>query len=188
MKADKKMRRTNSGSGRIADVERELSKVQEKLLPLLARHEQEQQGVKKIQDLKQKIEDLTLKKEHAERNAHVLDRRDPKRALFLQKAAEARDEKRTNELEAERQKFADEHKDEIDAYNDWKAKQDAGVNDYGGESDSGSNKEEKPAPTLPEFNEKEFLEKWDEEFPAIEMGELDAVDIDNDWILTEEEI
>jgi len=64
LKADKKMRRTNSGSGRIADVERELSKVQEELLPLLARHEQEQQGVKKIQDLKQKIDDLTLETEN----------------------------------------------------------------------------------------------------------------------------
>lgn len=90
LKAEKKMRRTTSGTNRITAVEKELSRVESKLLPLLARHKNEKEGVKKIQELNAKIDKWQNKKESAERNAHVLDRRDPQRARYLQAAAEAR--------------------------------------------------------------------------------------------------
>ena len=72
---------------------------------------------------------------------------------------------------------------------EWKSKQDAGPDAYGGEEESEEGEpKEKDHPVLPEFNEVEFLEKWDEEFPAIEMGEVDAQELDNDWVLSDDEI
>lgn len=40
---------------------------------------------------------------------------------------------------------------------------------------------------MPEFNEGEFLEKWEEDNPEPILPEDIVSDIDNDWILTEEE-
>ena len=85
-------------------------------------------------------------------------------------------------------KFQEENKDEIDAYEEWKRKQEGGAEDYAEEEDEEENEKEKEPPKLPEFNEKEFLEKFDEEFPEIVVNENTTDDIDNDWILSEEEI
>jgi PleD family two-component response regulator len=41
---------------------------------------------------------------------------------------------------------------------------------------------------LPVFDEKEALTKWDEENPDIIIQDSTKDDIDNDWILAEEEI
>lgn len=40
---------------------------------------------------------------------------------------------------------------------------------------------------MPEFDEEEFLEKWEEENPEPLLPEEIISDIDNDWILAEEE-
>lgn len=37
------------------------------------------------------------------------------------------------------------------------------------------------------FNEEEYLEKFDEEFPDIFIPDEVVDDIDNDWVFTEEE-
>lgn len=90
LKSEKKMRRTTSGIGRIKEVEIELSKIQEELNPLLARHEEEQKNVGVVQEIQEKLRAWQLKQVTAERNARLLSRRDPQRAKFLQQAAEAR--------------------------------------------------------------------------------------------------
>eukprot|EP00939_MAST-03C_sp_MAST-3C-sp1_P003369 g3369.t1 len=90
LKAERKMRRTTSGASRLTAVEKELSQIQEELGPLLARHEQEKQGVTQIQEIQEKLRTWQLKQAMAERNARVLDRRDSNRAKFLREAAAAR--------------------------------------------------------------------------------------------------
>jgi len=90
LRAEKKLRRTTSGVGRLQAVENELSKIQDELGPLLARHAQEKQGVVQIQELQNKVRAWQLKQSTAERNARALDRRDPERAKFLRQAANAR--------------------------------------------------------------------------------------------------
>lgn len=42
-------------------------------------------------------------------------------------------------------------------------------------------------PVLPIFNGEEFLQRWEEENPKPELPEEVYSDIDNDWVLTEEE-
>lgn len=42
-------------------------------------------------------------------------------------------------------------------------------------------------PALPEFNAEEVLERFDEEFQEIEIPEEVEDEIDNDWVLAEEE-
>ena len=41
---------------------------------------------------------------------------------------------------------------------------------------------------MPVFNEEEFLTSWDAENPEIIISEETADHVDNDWVLTEEEI
>jgi len=38
------------------------------------------------------------------------------------------------------------------------------------------------------FNETEFLESWDAENPDIIIQDSTEDDVDNDWVLTEEEV
>ena len=45
----------------------------------------------------------------------------------------------------------------------------------------------KEKPVMPEFNADEFLEKWVEDNPEPVLTEEVISDIDNDWILQEEE-
>ena len=41
---------------------------------------------------------------------------------------------------------------------------------------------------MPVFNEEQFLAEWDAENPEIIIGDEPKDPIDNDWVLTEEEI
>jgi len=82
--------------GRAAAIEKELSQIQEKLSPLLARHEQEKSGIVKIQSAQAKLRDAQAAEVMASRRARELSRRDPERSKWLRKAAEARN--RANEL------------------------------------------------------------------------------------------
>lgn len=104
------------------------------------------------------------------------------------KAKEERAQKREVDLDEAKKKFADDHKEDIDAYNAYQASQAAGVDDYADEDDEDGEGKEKEIPTLPEFDEPDFLEQWDAENPEIIIQEQVVDDIDNDWILTEEEV
>jgi hypothetical protein len=106
----------------------------------------------------------------------------------LIKSKEERDAKRIADLEENKTKFLEENKDEIEAYEEWKRKQEGGADDYAEEEEDEDAEKEKEPPKLPEFNEAEFLEKFDEEFPEIEIATNTDDDTDNDWILSEEEI
>lgn len=106
----------------------------------------------------------------------------------LIKAKEERDAKRIADLKENKDKFLEDNKDDIDAYNDWKNKQEGGADDYNEEEEEEEGAGEKEPPKLPEFDEKEFLEKFDEEFPEVVIAENTDDDIDNDWILDPEEI
>lgn len=106
----------------------------------------------------------------------------------LIKSKEERDTKRVADLEEAKNKFQEENKDEIDAYNEWKSKQEGGADDYAEEEDEEEGEKDKEPPKLPEFNSEDFLEKFDEEFPEVVINENTTDDIDNDWVLTEEEI
>ena len=70
------------------------------------------------------------------------------------------------------------------------AKKAEGAEDYGDEEeeDEDGSKANKEPPTLPKFDEEEFLIKWDEENPDIEISGECTDDINNDWVLTEEEM
>jgi len=50
-----------------------------------------------------------------------------------------------------------------------------------------SAEEEKEPPIKPEFNEEEILQKFDDDFPEIEIPNEVIAQANNDWILTEEE-
>jgi len=82
----------------------------------------------------------------------------------------------------------DENKDAIEAYETYMRRKDGGGDDYGEEGEE-EEVEVKPteAPVLPLFDEKEFLEKWDEENPEIKIADVTEDDKDNDWLLAPEE-
>lgn len=91
------------------------------------------------------------------------------------------------------QKFAEEHKDEIDAAARWEQEQNTQVEDEYGEEDDegdrGDDTERKPKekPAVPVFNRDEFIKRWLEENPVIEIPSDQEEEKDTDWILTEEE-
>lgn len=45
----------------------------------------------------------------------------------------------------------------------------------------------KEPPTLPEFDETDYLKNWDEQNPEIMIQENTDDDLDNDWVLSPEE-
>lgn len=105
------------------------------------------------------------------------------------KAKEERDTKRNTDLEEAKTKFVDEHKEEIEAYENYIKQQTEGVDEYGEEEDEeGEEGKDKEPPTKPEFEEKEFLETWDNDNPEIVIAEQTDADVDNDWELTEDEL
>lgn len=60
--------------------------------------------------------------------------------------------------------------------------------EYGEEAGSNQDEEEdKEPPTKPVFNEKEVMDKFDEENPEIEIPAEVVDQVHNDWVLTEEE-
>ena len=60
---------------------------------------------------------------------------------------------------------------------------------YGEEaaSEGEEGEEQEEPPTLPEFNESEAAERFDDENPEVEIPDEIVDDINNDWVLTEEE-
>jgi len=70
------------------------------------------------------------------------------------KAKEEREIKRQNDLKEAIEKFAEENKDEIEAYNNYIKKKEGGGDEYAEEEDDeeGEDKNKEP-PTLPEFNQ-----------------------------------
>lgn len=105
------------------------------------------------------------------------------------KAKEERDTKRNTDLEEAKTKFVDEHKEEIEAYENYIKQQTEGVDEYGEEEDEeGEEGKDKEPPTKPEFEEKEFLETWDNDNPEVVIAEQTDADVDNDWELTEDEL
>ena len=92
------------------------------------------------------------------------------------------------DFEEHKNKFLDDNREEIERYNEYKAKQEGGGEEYGDEDEDEGEAKEEAAPTLPVFNEAEFLESWDAENPDIIIQDSTEDDIDNDWVLTEEEV
>ena len=68
------------------------------------------------------------------------------------------------------------------------AKKADGGEDYGEEEEEEENgsKVNNEPPTLPKFNQVEYLEKWDEENPDIEISAGMTSDTNNDWVLNED--
>lgn len=90
----------------------------------------------------------------------------------------------TQEAEA---KFLEEHKDEIEAVLAYQQRE---QHPEGGEQeeDEGAEPVEKEAPpVMPVFNKQEFLSKWLLDNPAFEIPEEVVFDVDNDWILSQNE-
>lgn len=82
-----------------------------------------------------------------------------------------------NDIAEAEGKFADDNRDQLDAALKWESEQTSKVeDDYGGE---GEDDDEKPSPKdekevrekpeMPVFNKEEFLKKWLEENPVIEI-------------------
>lgn len=105
------------------------------------------------------------------------------------RAKEERANKRQADLDEAKEKFNEEHKDEIDAYEAWKAKQAEGDDQYGeeDEDDDEDVKKNKDPPVLPVFDQQEFLTKWDEDTPDIIISQELTNDVDNDWVLDEDQ-
>ena len=107
-----------------------------------------------------------------------------------QKQFEERKQAKEANLEESRAKFKEDNADQIDAYNkhvaDKKAKD---AQEYGEEaaSENEDEAEQEEPPTLPEFDEVEAGEKFDEENPEVEIPDEIVDDINNDWILDDAE-
>lgn len=121
-----------------------------------------------------------------------------RRRALITKARDERDakiqmqkdraEKRVKDLEEAEAAFLDQHKEEIDIYNEYKKKLEGGGEEYGEEEEEeeGADKNKEP-PVLPVFNKEEFLAEWDKNNEEIVVEDSTENDIDNDWELTEEE-
>ena len=123
------------------------------------------------------------------------------RRLALQKKAkedremkqsqfEERKKNREANLEESRAKFKEDNADQIDAYNKYITdKQAKEAQEYGEEqaSENEDDAEQEEPPTLPEFDEAEAGEKFDEENPEVEIPDQIIDDINNDWVLDEAE-
>lgn len=123
------------------------------------------------------------------------------RRLALQKKAkedremkqsqfEERKKNREAFLEESRTKFKEDNADQIEAYNKYIAdKQAKEAQEYGEEqaSENEDEAEQEEPPTLPEFDEAEAGEKFDEENPEVEIPDEIIDDINNDWVLDEAE-
>lgn len=77
-----------------------------------------------------------------------------------------RDERRVNELTKAKEAFAEENKEAIETFNAFKTAQENNDNEYDEEEDEGEEGKKEP-PTLPKFDEEDYLKKWDEENPEV---------------------
>lgn len=115
------------------------------------------------------------------------------RDQLIQKEKERQTRLEQDLVEAEA-KFAEEHKEEIEAALKWEQDQNGGAqnDDYGEEVDddggaSAIDTRRQERPEMPVFNKEEFLKKWLEENPVIDIPPEYVPEVDADWTLTEEE-
>jgi len=128
------------------------------------------------------------KKDIIRRKAHTKKAKE-ERALRINQRQE-RDENKQQYLADGKEKFQDDHREEIEAYQKWQEEQankEEGKDGYGDEEAESESQANQEPPVLPVFNEEEYLEKFDEEFPDIFIPDEVIDDIDNDWVFTEEE-
>ena len=115
------------------------------------------------------------------------------RDQLIQKEQERQLRQEQDLVEAEA-KFSEEHKEEIELAQKWEQDQNGNAqdDDYGEEGDedggaSGMDTRRQERPEIPIFNRDEFLKKWLEENPIIEIPPEYVPEPDADWSLTEEE-
>ena len=84
--------------------------------------------------------------------------------------------------------FNEQNKDDIEIYMKWKEDQDRlAKQEYGEEVGSEEEVEEKEPPVLPEFDKREMEEKFDYENEPIIIPPDTEPDINNDWVLDEDQ-
>ena len=111
----------------------------------------------------------------------------------LIKREQERQARQAQELIEAEGKYIEEHKEEIELAQKWEADQNGGGqdDDYGDENDedgaSAMDTRRQERPEMPVFNKEEFLKKWLEENPIIDIPPEYVPEIDADWELTEEE-
>lgn len=105
------------------------------------------------------------------------------------KASEERAVNRETYLNDACEKFKEDNRDQIEAYEKWEEEERIKASqEYGEElDDEEEDAENKEPPVMPEFNKAEMEEKFDDEFNEIEIPDEVVDDIDNDWVLSEEE-
>lgn len=105
------------------------------------------------------------------------------------KAAEERAINREKYLEEALEKFNEDNREQIDAFKAWEEEERIKAEqEYGEElDDEEEDAENKEPPVMPEFNQAEMEEKFDDEFNEIVIPEEVIDEIDNDWDLPEEE-
>lgn len=119
----------------------------------------------------------------------ALCKRDKENRVRCQEQAQERSKNRENYLTEALEKFQEEHKEDILAYNEYVSKQQKKASEEYGE-ERGSDQEEdedKEPPVKPDFNERDVMEAFDAENPEVEIPAEVHDQVNNDWVLTEEE-
>jgi len=106
-----------------------------------------------------------------------------------QKADEERKVNRENYLNEAQDKFKEDNRDQIEAFEKWEEEERVkAAQEYGEElDDEEEDAENKEPPTMPEFNQLEMEEKFDDEFNEIVIPDEVVDEIDNDWVMESEE-
>lgn len=115
-------------------------------------------------------------------------KRDREERLKRIEQAEEREKTRETYLAEAHERFLEDHREELAAYEEYQAqlaKREA--QEYGDEAPQQSEEEEKEPPVKPEYNEHETIARFDEEHPEVEIPPEVVEPIHNDWVLTEEE-
>ena len=95
--------------------------------------------------------------------------------------AKQREVQFVHDLKEAEQKFLDEKKEEIEAYQRWE--QEKASIDYGNEAEANNNNEEKQPLVIPVFNQADWKAQWLNENPVIVIPEQVIEDKDNDWYM-----
>jgi hypothetical protein len=108
------------------------------------------------------------------------------------KAAEERATNRETYLAEAMEKFKEDNREQIETFEKYEeAERIKREQEYGEEEGSEDEEAEaKEVPTMPDFAQhtQDTEEKFDDEFPEIEIPEEVAEQIDNDWVLSEEDL
>ncbi len=131
-------------------------------------------------------DDITLRKVRTKKA------REDREAL-INKEKDRQAKKEQDVIDAE-QKFKEDRRDEIEAALRWEEEQQHNRrDDYGEENHEGDyreahgNGENGRPPVMPVFNREEYLHKWLEDNPVIEIPPMVIDDKDNDWYLNPED-